>query len=250
MKIQFLKDTSKAIIKDTPNGTVVVYHSMYKPPEVPGAIYMEWEKYRVMFSEVETTCLILVGLNRMINPSNRCEMVNDYLQVMTQNLRKIVIDSSPFIGEPWRVWFHYSVVFSSFMGINYSYPIEGEWQKWFYRDINDCRLSAENLKLFVKETYSDLNILKSSFSVYEPSYEDLMWYSESKKFIFEKYDSPKLLIQNLLKLCNQRYQVAIDFNSYLGNGKHALPDLGIYRFLIEENERRMNIYNIFCNEKL
>jgi hypothetical protein len=246
MKIQFVKDTTKAIVEDPPNGTVVVFHSIYKPPVIQGATYIEWEKYRVMFSEVETSCLILVGLNRMINPSNRCDMVNDYLQVLTQNIRKISIDNSPFIGEPWRLWYHYSVVFSSFMGINYSYPIEGEWQKWFYRETNECRLSADNLKLFVKDTYCDLDSLKTEFIAYESSPEDLAWYTESKEFIFAKYDSPKLLIQNLLKLCNQRFQTDIDFNTYLSNQSIKLPDLGVYRFMIEENERRMNIYNAFC----
>lgn len=249
MRIQFLIDTSKAIIKNYPKGTVVVFHEMYTPPQLNNVQYMEWQKFKVNYSEVETNCLILVGVNRMINPATRCDMVNDYLQVMTPNVKKYVIDSSPFIGEPWRLWYHYSVVFSTFMGVNYSYPIEGEWQKWFYREVNDCRLSGGNLKIFIKDTYCDLPKLKTTFQIYEPSNNDIEWYAEAKSHIFNKYDTPKLLIQNILKLSNEHFQANFDFDSYRKNINYKLPNLGIYKFMIEENQRRLDIYNSFCKNE-
>lgn len=244
-KILFLKDTSKAKILDIPPGSILVWHPMYSPPEISGIEYVEWERFRAIYSSFEPSLIILIGLNRMITPSNRCDYVHEYLTTMTPNIQKMSIDSAPFIGEPWRLFFHYLYAGVNKFGVNYSYPVEREWQEWFYRETNDCRLSGKNVKLFIQRTYSDLDALVSRFSVYEPSPEDLEWYDESKKFVFSKYNTPKLLITNLLKLCNIRFQVSVDFNSYLQNSEFSLPDLGVYRFMIEENQRRTKIYNAF-----
>lgn len=250
MLIQFIKDTTKAVIKDYPKGTIIVCHEMYSPPILEGVEVIPWQKFKSSFSEIETPCIILVGVNRMISPSNRCDMVNDYLQTMTPNIIKYCIDTAPFIGEPWRLWFHYSVAFSSFMGVNYSYPIEGEWQKWFYREERDCRLSGDNIKLFLRDTYCDLDRLTTAFEFYEVRDYDEEWYQEAKAHVFEKYSTPKLLVSNLLKLSNAHFQLKIDYDSYLKNVTFRLPDIGVYRFMAEENKRRLDIYNAFCNENI
>lgn len=250
MKIQFLKDTSKAIISGYPENTLLVCHEMYTPPKLDGVQYVEWQRFKVTYSEYNPNLIILVGLNRMINPATRCDRINDYLQILTPNIAKMSIDSAPFIGEPWRFWYHYSVAFSSFMGVNYSYPIEGEWQKWFYRETNECRLQADNLKLFITNTYCDLPKLKTRFDFYDPSDPQTEWYAEAKTHTFAKYNTPKLLITNLLKLANDHFQLDINFDSYLKNVSFKLPELGIYRFMAEENQRRLEIYNAFCNETI
>lgn len=249
-RVCFVKNTAQVTIPDLPPRTILVWHPMYTPPELSGVEYVEWEKFRATYSSFEPELVILIGLNRMITPSNRCDYVHEYLTTMTPNIPKMSIDTAPFIGEPWRLFFHYLYSGANHFGVNYSYPVEREWQDWFYRNTNDCRLSGDNVSLFIQQTCSELDPLISSFATYEPSPEDLEWYQESKEFVFGKYYTPKLLITNLLKLCNQRFQATIDFNSYLKNSNFRLPDLGVYRFLIEENKRRMKIYNAFSNEKL
>ena len=248
MSVIFSSHIENVVIPSTRN-TVVVTHEMYPTPPIEG-IHVPWQKYRLYYSQYETDQLIIIGLNRMITPQNRCDTVNGYLQTMTPKVSKTVIDSTPFIGEPWRLWYHYSVAFGEWMGVNYSYPIEGEWQKWFYREVNECRFSGNNIRLFIKDTVSDLTVLQTEFQLYAPSPEDIAWYHEAKLSIFAKYDTPKLLINGLLKLSNNRYRQSIDFDSFRTNKQFELPDIGIYRFIKEENERRMSIYNQFTNEAL
>ena len=121
--------------------------------------------------------------------------------------------------------------------------METEWEKWFYRDVSDCRLSRDNIRLFISDTISDIDQLHSSFEFFDVSPLDEDWYLNAKKHVFEKYDTPKMLINNLLKLANKHFGIELSYDSYLGNGVIKLPDIGIYRFMAEENERRRDIYN-------
>lgn len=249
-KVFFLKNTESFYLEQKTSGAILVFHAMYKAPTIEGIEVVEWDKFRVTYSNYEPSLIILVGLNRMITPSNRCDYVHEYLTTMTPNIPKISIDNSPFIGEPWRLFFHYLYAQANNFGVNYSYPVEREWQSWFYREVNDCRLSADNLKLFIRDTYSELERINTSFFFTDVNSHDLEWYQEAKAFIFEKFDTPKLLIQNLLKMSNSHFQTNIDFNSYLSGSKFQLPDLPVYRFIAEENTRRLNIYNKFTHEEI
>lgn len=248
MKIQFLKSTKKAIIEDYPEDTYIVYYPGYELPEINNIKYMEFSEFRNRYFEIHSNKLIFIGLNRMITPSNRYDLVNDYIQILSPNIPKMSIDTNPFIGEPWRVFYHYSIVHNIFMKVNYSNPIEGKWLKWFYRETNFCELAGDNIKLLIKDTYSDLDQLITKFKFYEPNDMDIEYYAEVKKFVFEKYNTPKLLINNILKQCNKHFQIDFNYDSYLTNKEFLFPDLKIYQFMVEENRRRMDIYNAVIHE--
>jgi len=170
-------------------------------------------------------------------------MVNEYLQTMTMNIPKICIDIAPFIGEPWRLWFHYSMANCGKFNISYSYAIETEWEKWFYRNTQVCRLSKDNIRLFISNTIADLDLLTSSFKFFDIPEEEQTWYKKIKEHIFLKYNSPKLLINNILKLTNKHFDINFKYDSYLDNKSFELPNIGIYQFIVEENIRRIGIYN-------
>lgn len=245
MRVQFLKDTSTARLDDLPAKTLVIFRDGfgYQLPRIPGAEFIEFLEYKNKYTLFNPEFIVVIGLNRIITPSNRCDMVNEYLQTMTPNVQKICIDNDPFIGEPWRLWFHYSIANCGRFNITYSFAMETEWEKWFYRDVSDCRLSRDNIRLFISDTISDIDQLHSSFEFFDVSPLDEDWYLNAKKHVFEKYDTPKMLINNLLKLANKHFGIELSYDSYLGNGVIKLPDIGIYRFMAEENERRRDIYN-------
>lgn len=254
MRVQFLKDTSTARIENPPADTLVIFREGfgYGIPEIPGAEYVEFLEYKNRYTLFNPGLIVIVGLNRIITPSNRCDMVNEYLQTMTPNIPKICIDTEPFIGEPWRLWFHYSIAGCGTFGITYSYAIETEWEHWFYRDVPDCRLSKDNIRLFISDTISDLDPLQTVFDFQEPGAADEEWYRQAKQAVFEKRDTPKLIIGDLLKLSNRHFGIDLTFDSYRRKnegtlfsepGKISLPDLGIYRFVAEENLRRIGTYN-------
>jgi hypothetical protein len=227
--------------------TLVVYHDMYEKPEVKAAEVVGWRKYKTSHDKYEVSRIVLIGMNRMKPPHNRCEFIHAYLSVMTPQIAKISIDTAPFIGEPWRLFYHYQVVnsFGAF-GANYSYPLEGEYLKWFSRDIEECKFSPGNLKECIVDTYTDLPRLKTSFELYMPDADSLEWYEEAKRAEFKKFRSYKLLLKALLRSANDHFGTTLSYDSYLEDRHIMVPDLGIYRFIVEENRRRLDIYNLFA----
>ena len=120
--------------------------------------------------------------------------------------------------------------------------METEWQRWFYRDLNDSRLSAKQLDAYLPPIYSNLESLSTTFK-FDTSLSDSTWYEETKNFVFENYATPKMLINNLLKLCNSRYNLKFSYESFKSNLDWVLPDNKLYRFVVEECTRRRDIYN-------
>ena len=255
MRVQLLKDTSTALIDNAPAKTLVLYRDGfgYKLPQIPGAEYLEFLEYKNKYTLFSPELIVVIGLNRIITPSNRCDMVNEYLQTMTPNIPKICIDTAPFIGEPWRLWFHYSIAGCGNFGITYSFAIETEWEHWFYRDVPDCRISGDNIRLVISDTVSDLEPLRTEFDFAEIDAAEEEWYEQAKETVFARRDTPKLIINDLLKLANQHYKLDISFDTYRKRPEAGslfqaqetitVPDIGIYRFMVEENLRRMGTYN-------
>lgn len=234
---------------DFGDDTIVVYHALYDKPEISTCEVMEWEKYKIAYDNFSPSRIVLIGINRMITPSNRCDFIHAHLTVLTPQIPKIVIDTAPFIGEPWRLYYHYQVAncFSKF-GANYSYPIEGEWLKWFCRDLEECQFSPHNLKDRIVETYTDLSRLDTTFEFYKPSKEDVEWYEEAKQFEFDRFRAPKSMLLNLNKAANKHFNLKISYDSYLSDDRIRIPDIGIYQFMVEENRRRQDIYNLFTKD--
>lgn len=240
-KVFLVKDVESIVLDDNPEDTYLVYHEMYAPPEMNDVEYIEFQKFKGRYFDLHANRIIFVGLNRMITPSNRCEMVNDYMQNMTRNIDKVSIDTAPFIGEPWRLFFHWDVTNNDQFGLPHSYAMETEWKHWFLRDVNDCRFAGKNISKYLTKTYSDLELLSASISYSDR--DDAAWYKEAKEHSINKHNTPKLMINELLKMCNKRYGLKIRYDDYLLNSSIDLPDNNLYRFVGEEINRRRDIYN-------
>jgi hypothetical protein len=243
MNIQFLKDTSTAVIENNPVDTLLVYREGYNLPQLNGVEYLDFNVFKTRYSELHFNKLILVGLNRIITPTNRCDMVNDFMQTMTNHVEKVSIDNHPFIGEPWRLWYHYDVTKKGKFKFPHGYATETEWKKWFYRDVQTSMFDGDNIGLYIADTHSDLDRLNTRFEFNEVSPSDMEFYLNAKSDVFEKHDSPKMLINTLLKHCNKHFNQNITFDSYRSGDYFLLPDLPIYQFMVEENKRRMDTYN-------
>lgn len=243
-KVQFLKDTSQGDCGKILPDTFLIYRDGYSLPELSNVEYLEFQDFKNQYFNLHTNKLIFVGLNRMITPSNRCDMVFDYMATMTRNIEKISIDTQPFIGEPWRVWWHYDMTNQDKFNLPHSYAMETEWKQWFYKDVNDCRLSAKNLTQYIAPnvSYSDLEQYTTTISFYDVK-EDENWYQEAKDYILKAYHTPKMIVNNLLKVCNKRYELNISYDSFRSNEPLSLPDNKLYRIVGEEIQRRLDIYN-------
>ena len=248
-KVIYLNNINTDIDKYLPDiqgSTLVIVHDFYEIKTKYNIVM--WSRFKAEYFNYEADNIIIVGMNKIRTADVRCDLVFSYIYRMNTYKIKVVIDDRPFNGEPWRIWYHYGFLYGKFIDVDYSYPLETEWKKWFYYEKNDCKIQAENLKLYIKDTYTELNKLTTSFSFYEPSDLDIEYYEEVKKIVFEKYDTAKMLVNNLLKICNKHFSIDLGYESYLINKKFMLPNFGVYRYVAEENRRRMNIYNLFTKQ--
>lgn len=251
MKIQFLKSLNDAILPVIPEDTYVIYHKTYENdlPKIEGVKMVEFEEFKTIYANIHANMYIIFGLNRIITPSNRTHFVFEHLFTLTSDVDKYSIDYFPFVGEPWRLWFHYGLCQVGKFGVPYSYTIETEWKHWFYRNKNDSRFQKDNLNICITDTFSNLDTITHNVTFYEPNEVDLIWYREAKEYVFENHHTPKMLINNLLKLCNKRFKITYGYDSYLSKNAFLLPELNVYKFLHEENKRRVNTFNVFTKKR-
>ncbi|MDR2913442.1 MAG: hypothetical protein LBV74_01170 [Tannerella sp.] len=245
-KAIYLPDINIDIDKYLPvmdGSTLVVCHDFYTITTKYNVVM--WSRFKAEYFNYEADNIVVVGMNRIRTADVRCDLVFSYIYRMNTYKTKVVIDDRPFNGEPWRIWYHFGFLYGKFLDVDYSYPLETEWKKWFYYEINYCKLQDDNLKLYINDTYTELKKLTTSFLFSAPSDLDIEYYEDVKKIIFEKYDTPKLLVNNLLKQCNKHFITDLGYESYLTNKELVLPNFGVYRYVSEENKRRMNIYNLF-----
>lgn len=227
---------------------IIVVHDLYAIPKqfVGLKNTMLWSEYKLKYNDISPSKIILVGLSRMITPTNRCDFIHSYLTSMTPNLPKVVIDNTPFIGEGWRAYYPYQYVHKGNFIAKFTcgYPAQGDYDKWFYREQETSEFDSGNLESnLIQETYTNLDLLTTSFNFYEPNELLVAYYNQVKEFAFKKHNTPKAIIQEMNRQLNKHLGTKYDFDIYLNNRVNTLPNLKLYHFIIEENNRRKHIYN-------
>jgi hypothetical protein len=73
---------------------------------------------------------VVVGLSRMMTPSNRVRL-GGVLHDARRGVRRIVVDRQLFVGEPWRLWWHFRCVGADDgpWGLTDSFLAETRWQR-------------------------------------------------------------------------------------------------------------------------
>lgn len=200
-------------------------------------------KFSASYTNYTPDNIILVGLNRIRTPERRYDLVFPYLYNMNKFETKITIDEKPFNGEPWRAWYHFGFLYGKWLDLSYSNAVESDWSHWFYRDTEDSIISAKSISDKITDVYSDLDKLVTSFEFYDPDERTAEYYENLKEEAFNKYSTPKHIIQMMMRNLCKYTGIELGFETYLKNKTVSLPDFPIMRFMAEENMRRMDIYN-------
>lgn len=242
MNIRFSADTSKVEVPDEFQGhdVLMVYRDGYDLPDIEVGERIEFAKFKGKYTSLTPRAMVLVGLNKIILPSNRCEMVFEFLQENSVSCKKFSIDRAPFVGEPWRFWFHYAMTGVNPWNFPHSYFVETLWSHWFFRDNDECNFDGAALRKLNLAAPSDLPKLETSFEFREPEVDEFERYEQAKEHAFTKHSTFKSIVNQMLK------DVSLDklsFDMYLQNQKFVVPDLRFFHFLKSENDRRMDIYN-------
>lgn len=130
-KIVLAKDIGSVRLDLGP--AVCVRHKKYTWPDVAGDCeFVEWTDFEATprrWLDPERS-LIIVGLNRIINPGNRTREVFEILYNLCKDVQKWSIDHTLFVGAPWRAWFHWGLVGAKYREYTYSYLAESHWKAY------------------------------------------------------------------------------------------------------------------------
>jgi hypothetical protein len=220
---------------------VIVKHDTVKEKIKNEIIFSD---FKIKYADLnDRNKILLVGAERMITPSNRCNFINDYLSVMTRDKEKIAICTNPFISEGWRCYWLFQMcnLDDDVFGVNYSYPVERNYYEWLFNGKEDVYFSEKFLMNSTENIDTKLNKLNTNIQYYDV---DNLFYEELKKHLLEKHNTIRSYVNELIDLCNKKYEVDYDFNN-LGVSL-MLPNLKIYRLIEKENLRQEKIYNAFA----
>ena len=120
--------------------------------------------------------------------------------------------------------------------------METEWKHWFLREEDDCQLSAKAIKGTFDGVYSDLDKIESTFSFRSPLDHEVSLYDAVKETAFQTNGTPKTIINYMIKNLSS-ITGKISFDDFYTNKDFVWPEFGIYKFIAEENIRRMEFYN-------
>jgi hypothetical protein len=125
------RDTGKVrLLKDVGAGAICVRHRTYDPPDtMSGCWHLTWEEFEADPAAAlrSRSLMIVVGLNKIITPANRTK-VGPLLLRSEPGLRRVSVDRTLFISEPWRAWFHFGCVGAPYREYTYSYLAESHWK--------------------------------------------------------------------------------------------------------------------------
>lgn len=179
-----------------------VYHRSYDVPSVSNCEYVKFDVFkdspRDHLAGIDR--LILVGMNRMIGPSNRTDFVFEVIHNLTSDLAKVSVDYTLFRSDPWRSWFHFGAVDLTYGDYTYSYIAESHYKGFVegHRDADPFSI-AEIARWGAGQVWCDYDrfFVSANFEQVETSKDVRREYDRLKKECFEQERTPSAIIRRL-----------------------------------------------------
>lgn len=242
-RIILAKDTGFVRL-DVGSEALCVHHKSYTPPLTsPGCRHIVFDEFKKnpRGAMMGRSTLVLVGMNRIITPSNRTEEVFEVIHNNSTDWLKISMDRTLFISKPWRAWFHFGSVDASYREYTYSYLAESHWNAF-----QKGRISADPFSFDIISEFGD-GVIETTYRRYfdditvdvvQTTEEDKAIYAELKTACFEEENTAPAIIRRLAAfardICPQRsIPVAARFFNRMAH--HIIrTDLGVDEYLVGE----------------
>lgn len=112
---------------DVGPGAICVRHHDYPTPSLgTDCEHVLYEQFHCGLLEGKRT-MVVAGLSRILTPANRTRVGPLMLRPLP-GIRRLSIDRTLFIVEPWRAWWHFGCVGAKYMEFTYSYLAESRWK--------------------------------------------------------------------------------------------------------------------------
>ena len=108
-----------------PRPFAVVADGYRSPAGMPSCTVAEAQAFRESWGE---GTMVMVGLSRIFTPSNRCKM-HEIFHRPRAGVGWFSLDDRLFVGEPWRMLWHFTAVGVNYAGMTDSYLAESRYDR-------------------------------------------------------------------------------------------------------------------------
>ncbi len=235
---------------DLPGTTLCVHHRAYTWPQISGATYRRWDE---VSERIETYSqgfdnLVMVGLNRIVTPANRTQVMPVLARLPN---RKISVDTTLFVGQPWRLMFHAVFFRRPFGDYSYSFLAESHHKAYLDGFREDSPFSLERIVewgdgFVVSDHPAYWHAI--NVAVVEMSAETHAAYQAEKVLAFEEEAGPNPVIRRLARFaqdsCPTRSLPDLVRGMYASRTLSVtLTDLAVDRYLWSQQERDVLLIN-------
>lgn len=239
---------------------VCVVHPQYACPRALASAHVDYKEFlnntRRVISGADT--VYLVGLTKMVTPSNRTKMAWEVIFNNTPNIPKVVVDHVLFRVNPWRVVFMFNAVGERYLDYTYSYIAESHYNSYCdgYNEVNPFSLEttlAQGQELVhsdYKRYFNDIDtiVVPQSGAVHAK-------YQRLKKRCFDEETTHNRIIKRLSGFAQEHCpeRSVPDINRLWDKAGHQIvaTDLGVDKWLVSQVELLAGFTNDllrgFCN---
>lgn len=136
---------------------VCIYHKAYASilPRVDNCEYIEFNDYNSRYESYTgfdgRDTVVFVGTNRIITPATRIWPVFEHVPVyLPEDTRLISVDISPYIGDIWRLWFHFYLTRVKTGDYTYSYLLESHYNAYLDGIRDENPLSYDTIRVWAE----------------------------------------------------------------------------------------------------
>jgi len=205
----------KNISLDIKGKTVCIYEKRYKEmlPQIKNTNHIEFSYLKNNYKDQNffdgVNNIVFIGLNKIFNLSSRIDPIFDILQYNLSNIQIFSIDTSPYIGDIWRIWTHFSFTRNDFGGYTYSYLLQTDYNKYLSGFSNNNPVSIEKIKEYAK------NKIRIEYEIYFSTPQITTFklppaihqrYQVLKKELFDKYNRIGPIIKGLSNFAKACYK--------------------------------------------
>lgn len=191
--------------------------------------------------------LVVCGLvSRLCTPSNRVKL-GQFLTEPWWGPPRVSVDRCLFVGEPWRMWWHWGCVGKPFSKYHTSYRMESDWKLYVDTgDKNPCDISqVVEYGRGIVEFRDGFRFAKIGMHVEPMSDEAKEQYAEEKESAFAEEKTATAIIRRLDRFAQRLYpQRHVPRNLFADDTHHVrVTDFGVDSYLVTRMQEVVNLTN-------
>lgn len=198
-------------------------------------------------SVADSDLLVVCGLvTKICTPSNRVKL-GQFLTEPWWGPPRVSVDTCLFVGDPWRMWWHWGCVGRPFANYFTSYRLESDWKRYVETDQNNpCTI--ERIAEYgngIVEHRNGFSFSNVRFQIQQVSSDCHERYAETKELAFLEEKTVAGIIRRLTEFCQSVYPDRFIPRNLFSSQNHniRITDLGVDAYIAKRIRDTVSLTN-------